>query len=426
MINNRIALKIHIEDILGFMFAMLALFRLSPFFIWETYDDGKFERLFGIIQFANLFAVIIVFMSAWVLVKKRRIIACDIGLSIFVLISGFVIIYVSGRHNVMQKIWLNYIVLALYLLVDNDIKLKSFNYFKYIFAISLIPALLWYIIINIIGLSIDYSLISPVNKTKIIYEYTYRHYFGAVQLFGRWDPMIRFRFNGIYDEPGVVGSVAGLLLTTNLLKNKKERFVNILLFIEGMLSLSLAFVLFLIIYIVAQSIMNHNISSVMIIISVAVLYLAFINIKFSNGVVASLQSRLIITSEGLSGNDRTSDLFNSMFAQFNNSSSIIVLLFGNGPNIIATTEGRSLSYKNIIYEYGYVVFFLFVLFIVIYAYKHRKRKEWSNIIVLLLLIFANIYQRAGLFYFPYMLIFIGGMSYLDNRHQELEHNDCLV
>ena len=408
--------KTKLADIIGFLYAILAFLRLNPFFLWETYCNGRIGRLFGVFQTVNIIAILVIILSVLDLVRKGRVTANNARLVILLLVSGFVIIYISGRHNVMNRIWINYVALSLFLLSDSDIKMKSFRYFKYVFSITLIPAVLWHLLVNIIGISINYTNITPVNETKIAYEYTYRHYWGAIQLFGRWDPSVHLRLNGIYDEPGVVGSIAGLLLTTSFLKKENKSFVNVLLFIEGMLSLSLAFIMFLVIYALGTSIMRHNTKGLFVIIGFVLVYLAFINIDFSNKFIILIQERVRITSTGLSGNDRTSEQFNMMYSQFKNSSDLLLLMFGYGPNLIATTEGKSLSYKNIIYEYGYSVFLLFISFILSYAYSHKKTCKEVGIIIILTL--ANIYQRAGLFYFPYMLTFIGGISFIENEQRE--------
>lgn len=88
-----------------------------------------------------------------------------------------------------------------------------------------------------------YRVINALNTLK---SYDYMAYAFFVMPSKTFD--ILPRFFGMYDEPGVVGTIAGAILMTRQFNFKK--WINIPIFIAGILSFSLFFYVIFAIYVI--------------------------------------------------------------------------------------------------------------------------------------------------------------------------------
>lgn len=103
------------------------------------------------------------------------------------------------------------------------------------FSITLAFSIIQFILVQILGISMPAKSIQPLNKAKQASYLAYTFYVTTNQ----WGADILPRFFGYYDEPGVVGTLSGLILMTRKFNLKK--LINIPIFIGGLLSFSLFF-----------------------------------------------------------------------------------------------------------------------------------------------------------------------------------------
>ncbi|MDE5833987.1 MAG: hypothetical protein K2H26_00545, partial [Ruminococcus sp.] len=95
------------------------------------------------------------------------------------------------------------------------------------------------------GLTIPHSTIAPANPLKEAFtEYDKYPFLVMCRSYGLYQP----RFEGYFDEPGIVGTICAVLLTTKKF-DLKDKYTWSILF-AGLLSLSLFFYVIMLIYII--------------------------------------------------------------------------------------------------------------------------------------------------------------------------------
>ena len=138
-------------------------------------------------------------------------------------------------------------MIPLLLLISKKSFLNAFHNFVILLAFLLVPSLIMYVLVTFWGISIPSIEVQPINELK---EYTYSQY--PFLIFDNIERgLVVTRFHALFDEPGVIGSLAGLVLWVNGFNLKK--WYNIVLFISGIFSFSLFFYLLTIIYIIIYS-----------------------------------------------------------------------------------------------------------------------------------------------------------------------------
>lgn len=118
---------------------------------------------------------------------------------------------------------------------------KCIDCFVILLAFLLISALMEHVAISFFGIEVTppFTQQSPINVDR-----EYRSYFFNVYLYDT-DAFFS-RFYAFYDEPGVLGNiVAGMLY---IQKFNLKKWYNIILFVSGILSFSLAFYIAIIVY----------------------------------------------------------------------------------------------------------------------------------------------------------------------------------
>lgn len=400
------------------MIALIVLFSfyyLEPFFIWETFAGGVFRNLFGAIPFRTLFGfgIIVLWLAFY---SKKGIKRSKIRLagSIF-FIAIFTVCLAGGseRTQILSLAWLPYFVVASYILLPEKIQRKSYNVFVTIFAVTLILPILWYILTHL-GFRIPYSILESYEEIKVIRGKFYKLYPLATQITSRWDPLYQeLHLCGIYDEAGRVGTLAGLVLVSEKYR-LKGNWKNIIILIAGILSFSLAFYAIAVVYYLVSCFDKKKYKNIAIILGIIVVYFVFMSVDFDDPNIRIWQGRFQITSEGLSGNNRTNADFDALMDDFYHSDTYSIL-FGKGDGAIGEIQtARNIdgsSYKCMIYNFGFVGYGLSILWLVLYAVHMCKIKgaNKTQIIAVLSVYLANMYQRPSVFYMGYMLIFFGGI-----------------
>lgn len=404
-----------IDKVMIALIVLYSFYYLEPYFVWETYLGGIFREFLGVIPYRTLFGTGAVFLGLVCYSKNRVSKNKGILCVMVLLISVFTLCLAGGIENnsMFSFAWLPYFVVIAYILSPEKIQKKSYHVFSYIFAISLIFPIIWYILTHL-GVSIPYSIILPREAIKVTRGWIYKGYPFAVQMRSKWaDSQINdYRLCGIFDEAGRVGTLAGLILTNEKYR-LKGNWKNIIIFIGGVLSFSLAFYAFTIIYYVMSCSEKGKYRNIVIVFFIIVAYFVFMNIDFTNPNISFFQSRLAISSNGIAGNNRTNSNFDALMDEFY-SSNVYDVLFGRGVGAIGhIQEANNIdgsSYKCMIYNFGFVGFGLSIAWIFMFAFCYMKKNSNKlQIISVLVMYLANMYQRPSIFYMGYMLIFFGGI-----------------
>lgn len=415
-----------INSILVFLIVSYSFYSLEPYFTWKTYRNGIFGYIFGIIPFKTLFGIMFIFVFLLKCTQKIKVERSNKYLALGTAICAVLLVGLSGgfgNTHIFSMAWISYIIVMCYLLLSSELKIKAYNIYFLIFAITLVLPIVYYLLLKT-GIKIPYVVLEPQEQIKVLRGFYYKNYFGAVQRIHNYDLLSEFKLCGIYDESGKLGTLAALFLISERLKFKGN-WKNILCLIVGVLSFSLAFYIIIVIYYCGMCIFNHKIKNIVVIIAVVIAYFFFMNINFEDDTFKNLQSRLLITDAGLVGDNRTNEQFDDLINEFNENSNIYTLIFGYGDGAIADVQNKKnidgSSYKSFIYNYGYLGFVSIIIWLIIFGVlktknlesKEQKARIWSILLAYIL----NIYQRPTSFYLGYMLILIGAVEIIINEER---------
>ncbi len=414
-----------IDKLMIILVTLYSFYYLEPFFLWETFAGGMFRKLFGIIPFRTLIGVAIV--TLWIVFyAKRRINKETAKLVALVLLVSLFTVCLSGgvdKTEILSFAWLPYLVVSVFLMLPENNQKESYQLFVLLFTITLILPIIYYIL-NHLGIQVPYIRLESPEEIKVIRGKFYKLYPLSTQLTSIWDPRWQeLRMSGIFDEPGRLGTVAGLILVSEKFRIK-ENWKNVIIFIGGLLSFSIAFYAITLIYYLINCFDKKRYKNIAIILAGILVYVIVMNIHFDNSVITQFQQRLIFTSNGFSGNNRTNSEFNALMNEFYQSD-LFSILFGKGNGAIGEIQMAmnidGSSYKCMIYNYGFIGFGLSILWLVIYAthFMMRRNADRIQILSILAVYLANMYQRPSVFYMGYMLIFFGGILQAVQKKSEL-------
>lgn len=259
--------------------------------------------------------------------------------------------------------------------------------YTFFFSVTLIPSLIVYFLVIWLNISLPYNVIEPINALK---TYAYLAYpFCVIP-----DLAIEsFRFCGYYDEPGVIGTIAGVLLVTNNVNLKK--WINWPILVAGIFSFSIYFYLLLLLYFFLFSSLKKKI------IFLISLFLIILPIKEDPLLDKFLFSRMEFEDGELSGDNRTSASFETWYQKYLNSNKLLEG-YGRGKSSIVDSGGA--SYKHLIVDYGIIAFFIYCFsFTLLYWNKFGFSK---NTLLLCVLFCSLIYQRPFVFSLVYLFLLI--------------------
>lgn len=220
---------------------------------------------------------------------------------------------------------------------------------------------------------------------------------------GGFDFIFR-RFNSIFDEPGMLGTICVLILCAKKFQISKDRRLIIIL-LGGILSMSLAFYIMTCLYIFFTAKL-----SIKYILNIIVLILLIIIINnLVDGYIGELFGNRLDVSNISELDNRTSDDFNFAFNRYLNSSKIYLGMGHNAHVGIGTSEGV----KAFFYNYGYIgIFLLFLAFAGLVKSYNIKYNECALIIIYAM----NFYQRAGIYRLYMLLPFVAGLIILSKNN----------
>lgn len=299
-----------------------------------------------------------------------------------------------------------YLIVALILVVGvtDDTKKIAYDKFSKVMGmmvlISLVAWLTHKYVFEIPTISVfDVS----ATKGQVAGTTLMKNHFFFVTYFDRTD-----RFYGVFDEPGVLGTIGALLLYVNRYDFRK--WYNIALLAGGIPTLSLAFYLLTIIgmfFVYSRKIISmflvHSrkardiIVSVLIIVIVglAAYFVLWNNAEFQQHIVHRLSS-----SDGILSliNDREvqyiRDNFNTMLEH------PLTMLFGYGNNS-QIGAGTSVSYMRWLLQYGFVGFSVMCFFVM--TFLKNFNITTVGFFVLWMLAFS---QRPNIFSAAYMVLIV--------------------
>lgn len=348
---------------------------LQPSFTW-TWDMGLIQ---------NGLLLLLAFLFDY---KEKNYATLFLFFSIIVCI-------VPIAHGYNMFVVLPTVLLAFIPFVRKETCLRSFVLFKYIVAAVMAVSIVVWFAVLVFQIPIPGQIIEPLNELK---DCNYMSYPFLVMPIDVKDIRSIARFCSVYDEPGVVGTMSLLLLYFGDFKLKK--YDNIILFIGGLISFSLFFLLGFGIFLLIKVFIDRNLKKYRIysLIGVVLLFVAVLTVPVFNEMVGS---RLEYDEEKgtLAGNNRSGEGLDDYIASIRGTSKY----FWGDPKGEEEYASHA-SLQNAILRYGAVFMVLFFVFYFLYA-KTRLHNNWREIGMFMLLLFLTFYQRPGFLSPTYLFIF---------------------
>lgn len=286
------------------------------------------------------------------------------------------------------------------LFIDEKEWNSIYKYFFWIYSVTLIPSLIVYFGVCWMGINLPYSVLIPFNDLK---DYNYLAYPFLVVSDMPLE-LQNIRFHAYYDEPGVVGTISGVLLVINRFNLKDWK--NWLLLISGVFSFSLFFYILSFGYLF---IFGSSKAKLLLTILVIVI-MAFLVVD--DGPFSSLiLSRLEFDNNGeWAGDNRTTDRFGIFWEKFINSHDV---WFGYGKGYAEIIDSEGASYKHLIVDHGIIMFLLYILAYIYYYFSFDL--PLKSKILLLVILFAMLFQRPFIFSVLYVFLLTTSASVMQSR-----------
>lgn len=374
--NRRVEFK---SGFIKLLTAFLLFLELQPYYIWS------FSGVQMLLTITMPLVVILLLHS-----NRRK----D---SIVVVLFGLLTLLaaISEGCNFMGTIAFSMVIV---LFLSTDYLRDVFDCFKVLYACLIgISCLVW--ILVMFGFPLSPNELMPLNSLKDI---TYNQYPFLVML--GYDPestiFRAFRFCGYFDEPGVVGTNAVLLLLTERYNLRKP--TNIIILISGLISMSLFFYLCSFLYLIYYFTHTKGKFGLKIISILFVGFLSFIS--YNNEIThAAIWERLEYDeSKGsFAGDNRAEDDLKRYIIRIRGSQEY---WFGVHDKAVIERYSGSASVQNAILKYGFIGLLAYGLFFLMYAFKCIPNRREALVCVGFL--FITLWQRPGMYSIPYVFFYI--------------------
>ena len=279
------------------IFAFLLFLISGPYFVWER-------------MYIYYFAQILFFsLSLRYLNFNKDDFAIPLCLLFLNLYFIFKMTSSSGIPNLngIAFVFLRTFSLIPFFFLNKNLWSKIFEKYILIFSITLIPSIIQFLLVTYLNINFPQNIIveCPLNPNR-----SYDQFWFYVKLPQNLYSMIDFpRFFAYYDEPGVLGNIAMVLLYVEGYNLK--RWYNVPIFIAGILSFSLLFYVATLIYILLFSSLKNKI---VVIVLVALL----ITYAYNNEILYNyVFKRFEIVDGEWTGDNRENYNFKYWFSQVN-------------------------------------------------------------------------------------------------------------
>lgn len=400
------------EKIICFLVALTGYICLEPYFIWTGFSGWN-------INISGFFQLLcfIGYVSYRIVIKRKITFTTrQLSLVFFLLIVGVVLYLLNGRGiDFYPARMLPVFSISILIFMSDKERKQTFSFFAKIFAISLIFGEIYYIL-NILGVNPPYEIIQAKNTLKSEAGQNYKHYFGAIIIASDYSSVFP-RLCGTFDEPGVVGTFAALILTATQFKFKKEYWYNYVILIGGMMSLSLAFfalsiigfVLLLILRIDKRWMKSLLTFACVVVVAYIIFPSAFdyFTDRFSGERVSSIMDTRITNQDSFDA---------EMKAFWQGDLSEVLLGKGFYASMQNSNMSGSYTYKMPIYDHGIIgmgVAAIWIIWLFYSLVKSLKFNESKKLGIILFVVFlASFLQRPYILTLPFFVIAICGIAHI--------------
>lgn len=381
----------------------LSIVSMNPFFIW-----GENRLYYVIFLLLSLFGFIL---------------SCQKKINYLTSFSLITFVFVYHYLNGASLLGCCAFSMSTVLIYNLSIKQaeKTFLIFSLFYAVLLIPGLFLWGIHGLTGHnyllklgSISTNLIP--SHFKVLMNEGYSLYPGAIILDYMEKDRI-YRFMGVFDEPGVVGTISGLILISSRFNLKT--WISKIIFISGLISFSLAFYLLSVLYLIFIILFRfQKYKKKIILLGIILLFsiageFAHVRILSRAGITLNYDvEKNKIADIKIHGDNRGNVLLENKFIEWTNSKGLNLFLgFREGD-----FQGAS-SWKQIPIKTGAIGVILLIGILLMFV------SRYLNFLTLEFLIFfsifvLSIYQRPDVLTPVLLLILIYGIL-INSRQSEI-------
>lgn len=265
----------------------------------------------------------------------------------FVSVFASLLVLIYHLLNNASIAWATFVAVTLFflLLLNKDHVVRIYEHFRLIYLIPLIPGIILWLLF-LVGFDISVFSLGYVNdeivptQAKVELGVSYMLFPGSVVL----DYMLSwplFRFEGWFDEPGVIGTVSALILVVEKFDFAKKG--NWVIFFAGMISFSLAFYALVTLY----AVMNLKRFWKFALLVVLMLFAAYVFIPtFEQTIDAKILGRLEISDDlSIQGDNRMSQEDMAMWEKWKDGD-IESVFFGVTDQIKGSSGWRVIFIKS--------------------------------------------------------------------------------
>ncbi len=427
--------------ITSFLMILLVFLDMQPYFTWSHISSLGYTLYTGMILVTTLEMVFLTVTKRFTvggipdLREDKKVplslVVASVGFVVLILYQMFfsgIVTHTAQPFNVAMI--LIHVGLMFFSLQDHISLQKVYIYSKKIFAITLIPAIIIFVL-SLVGFPVP-SVHLDADMGKLEAGQAYRLYMGLAVMLENASGELP-RLCGLFREPGFVGTLGALYLLGDKFNLKK--WENAVILIACIFTFSVAFYVLLILGLLLKKVMASNtkrgLISGMVAVGLTVVgYFVFLALPLpASSPLAEVQERLVITEDGLAGDNRMTEEY--AVAAYENwaESGTKNVLFGYGednrkvPGTNRTIWQKTHSIKEFIYNYGVlalVIMGLTFIFVTLIKYKGVKGIKKRYILVLLIVFLLSIYQRYAVCKFFYLCVLLGGASNLALQEEEKE------
>ncbi len=402
-------MKINYQQAMAFLLATLAISGLL-YLIPVAGIEGR--RLFNTAAWP-IITLIAYTMLTYSLVRVQYLRGFRLELTRILGLVAFIcalyFMHLFAMDKIVELLKIGSFVLLL-VLASNKTLWQAFGYFRNLFALIVAPSIVLYLLMMLsvppfLGFEV------PTHEGKIASGMQYGNYLMGYMIFN--DGQSINRLSALFDEPGVVGTFAAFLLAATRFRLDVQ---NVIIFVAAVLSWSLAFFVLIAVYLF--SVRPRLFLIFLLLFSVLLLL-------FSDNplVQKMLIDRLMISDDGISGDNRTTLTFELKFIEFLFSDKIY---FGSDKTVYELGYYIS-SWKSLIWDYGLVgltsilgyLVMLFTFKIKRSVTKEANKDYWVYFVMFI----ASIYQRPNVIEVAPLFILAAGISYMIvERQNKLERS----
>lgn len=321
------------------------------------------------------------------------------------------VVAVSVAMEVDSKKLLVFLVLMLFslymLLLDESKLVTLFDiFYNVVFIFALLALLTWLLIaLDVVSLHSMYLLDSyePIKRENGVFYYT--------NFVSNWMPQTNYcvssfcasRLMGPLNEPGYWGTLVAMVLA---IKEMKPTFRNVIIFISGVLTLSLAFFIMVFMYLLITLVRQKKLTLLVIFFSLFMFY--------SMGLFDGIIGYRLMGGSGVRDN-RNSDLFLENFFVYLNDP---LVFFGNGAFSSSDILNGSSSFLSVLYDVGIFGLVIFVMFHLSFIDKSFFKRRFILHAVGFICIFSlSLYQRPYLLTPQYLFVYLSFVYSLRRKNE---------